>query len=186
MFVRSVCGTSVAFLGAVTPAASVTESAANCNCSVPVPQFDAVTVSVVPGCVPSTAITQFCAVPMLVMSDARSPDTGSFAVRVNVCVVELEGDDGFCVNDNRGAPGVPSTYLFVAVTAVAGPVFPAASATASCASWRSSVPSPQPDTVMLITVPDVVAGVMTQFCAVPALVKSPVARPLIASLKVMV
>jgi hypothetical protein len=120
------------------------------------------------------------------MSDAVNPLMGSFAVRVNVCVVEFVGDEGFCVNDSMGAPGVASTYRDGAVTVVAGPVLPAVSATALAASCRSSVPSPQLATVTLTAVPVADAGVMTQFCAVPALVKSLACNPVIASLKVMV
>jgi hypothetical protein len=186
MLVANVFAVAPPVDGPETPAPSVTEFAVTRNWTVPTPQSVVVTVKVVPGCVPVTVMTQFCAVPTLVMSSAARPEIGSFDVSVNVCVVEFVGDEGFCVNDNVGAPGVASTYRDAAVTAVVGPALPAVSVTAFAASCRSSVPSPQLATVTLIAVPDDDAGVMTQFCAVPALEKSLDCSPVIASLKVMV
>ena len=48
------------------------------------------------------------------------------------------------------------------------------------------MPSPQPETVTLITVPDEVAGANTQFSALPALEKSLAVSPVIDSVNVRV
>jgi hypothetical protein len=118
------------------------------------------------------------------MSDAVKPDTGSFAVTVNDKLAEFVNVEGFCENDNTGAPDTPSTYRDAAATADAGPVLPAASTTASAANCSTNVPSPHPVTATLIVVPDDAAGVNTHPVAVPVFEKSAAARPLIASPKV--
>jgi hypothetical protein len=120
------------------------------------------------------------------MSASVNPVIGSLNVSWNVNVWELLGEVGVEVKVAVGAPGNPSTYRNAAVTAAVGPALPAVSVTAFAASRRSSVPSPQLATVTLIVVPVAEAGVMTQFCAVPALEKSLDCSPVIASLKVMV
>ena len=80
-------------------------------------------------------------------------------------------------NDKVGIPGAPSTYRDAAVTADTGPVLPATSLTLFAANSSTNVPSPHPATVTLTETPDVEDGVITQFCAVPVLEKSPAAIP---------
>ena len=172
--------------GPVLPATSDTESLAKRNITVPSPQFVTVTVKVVPGCVPLTAILQFCAVPTLLISDAVNPVIGSFAVNVKVNVELLVRVPLLCVNDITGAPGVASTKRDAAVTAAVGPVLPGPSTTLFAANCNARVPSPQPDTDTLMTVPVDAAGANTQFGAVPVLEKSPAAKPEMASENVRV
>ena len=79
--------------------------------------------------------------------------------------------------DKVGIPGAPSTYRDAAVTADTGPELPATSLTLFAANSNTNVPSPQPVTVTLTATPVADDGVITQFCAVPVLEKSPAAIP---------
>ena len=96
-------------VGPVSPAPSVTESLARRNATVPSPQLVTVTVNEVPGCVPVTAMLQFWAEPTLVMSEAVSPEIGSFAVNVYVNVELFVSAPLLCEKVITGAPGIPST-----------------------------------------------------------------------------
>ena len=173
--------------GPAVPLMSVTESAVTLARTVPSPQPVAVTVNVVPGCVPVTENEQPAAVPAFVMSLPVRPVIDSLNDSPKVWVVLLVGLADADVHVATGAPGTGSTAVVVAVvTLAAGPALPAESEMLLARRRAMRVPAEHPVTVTVMAVPDAVAGVNTQSIAVPVFTKSAAASPVMFSFAVSV